>query len=901
MAGSRPTLLGAEGAPELVRLLLGKASRADITRTPQPCGQPMTLRLRHPDDVAGNQPRMAGSFQRYVLSLVPEPGGPTPCRELVLSDGTLLITAGTDLFGRAGQPPGVRVLDLGESGVTLHDADGSRPMDLSEETIPEVRHLRVVVDLGATPTVQGCKLRPPTELLRLHDAMFLTARACLTGPEEGKSFGIALLGGMLADHVPHPHAGLFTGFLKALKMELPALRAGSVVDEDVVPGHVLARLEAELAARPAVPAIYYSGGQRRAFRLRTAPAPRRAMTLTEHSVVVAAGGGRGIGAEMLKALTSEVSPRLYVLGSSPVPDDSPPPEDKADFIRERTAAGASVADANADFRRQCQQHELRANLRAMETHCGAGRVTYLRCDLRDAAAVRAAVEQINRETDGIDLLVNVAGINRSAVLGRKSLRDFAEVRDTKIDTYCNLKEAVAGRPPRVWHNTGSLTAFIGQYGETDYSSANDFLCTATLYAAAGGQDEYLINWGWWAEAGLAADPLVHARLANAGDLTPMPTAEGTQRFLAELSQSPHDPLTLVLGDNERAYFPQVWPECLQPARPAVPRFFVDEVAQHTDDSLAVIRTFGLDRDGYFRDHIVRGYPTLPGMVVIEVAVQAALQLVPARVPVIIENVRFDRFLRIYRPDRAERKIVRARLMSADELESVVEVQVLGEVPVRGAGGDRAKEMPHATMVIRLRDQPVPGPRWEPWPEGNAVAVTNPYYVKTKYAELRGIFASTKDGRLHPMGCRAVFDPDPDAVERWFPEQAVAPVLLDALAQVGVTGLLGGAWSQIAAPRTIRRIDLYGRHTDLTLARSAARAQLYSLPANVDLRSAPVTQAVAVGNDGRVIAAIKDMTGTVMGYLNQDTLESLPAEAIAARLTDVDHPLTEPELAGGSSR
>src|SRR5262249_38699202 len=137
--------------------------------------------------------------------------------------------------------------------------------------------------------------------------------------------------------------------------------------------------------------------------------------LTRDSVVVAAGGGRGIGAEILKALALQMAPRIIVLGSTPLPDQADADliaeliaEGRAAFIRNSLGRLPSVAAANAAFERLLRAQELRATMAALAASCGGNRVTYHLCDLRDATAVQRVVGHIQRITPRVDLLLNVA-------------------------------------------------------------------------------------------------------------------------------------------------------------------------------------------------------------------------------------------------------------------------------------------------------------------------------------------------------------------------------------------------------------------------------------------------------------------------------------------------------------
>ncbi|MDR1999155.1 MAG: SDR family NAD(P)-dependent oxidoreductase, partial [Frankiaceae bacterium] len=151
-----------------------------------------------------------------------------------------------------------------------------------------------------------------------------------------------------------------------------------------------------------------------------------------------------------------------------------------------------------------------ANLSRLASLCGAGRVTYLPCDITDLRLLSEGAAVIAGLVPRIDLLINAAGLNRSAPIAAKTITEFRRIRDLKVRGYQNLVQAFAGRRPARWYNFGSLLGVTGQVGEADYASANDFLGLAAVHASAAGAVERTIGWTLWGEVGLGTNPLTKA-------------------------------------------------------------------------------------------------------------------------------------------------------------------------------------------------------------------------------------------------------------------------------------------------------------------------------------------------------------------------------------------------------
>ncbi|OWV08699.1 hypothetical protein B5D80_11410 [Micromonospora wenchangensis] len=880
--------LGAAGAPRLLTRLVGGPARPPAPPAP-PADPPRPA--TPPPAQAGEADRAGAAPQdtegllldRHVLELAPyaaERVGPSID---AFPAGTLLLTNAP--AGSVPAPPGTLVLTVpdgtgpddgaGPDGGAGPD-DGTGPDVDARVRAARPAHLRIVVDLREPALSEARWSAAARRLLRLHEWMFLAVRACaerLARPDSGGSILVSIVGGVTPDRRPTPFTGLFTGFVKSLALELPGVPVVATVHTaGAEPASAVADAAAELSYRQLLPVVYLVGGARLTLAARRRAAVPTDVPLAADALVVAAGGARGIGSVLLTAVAERFRPRMVLLGSTRLTDHDPAllevdPEtaaaDRAGYIK-KLLAEMPVAEANRRFERLQEARTVRRTLRELERHCGADRVRYVCCDLRDPAAVRAATAELT----GVDLLLNIAGTNRAAAVATKALDDFRAVRDLKVSTYLNLKDAFADRLPRRWCNFGSFVGFTGQRGETDYGSANDMLNTAATASAGPGLTEFTIGWTLWRDVGLGATPVMRAFLAKSDQFTATPTGEGIVHFLRELGQPQPPPATVLFGDKERQAIRAVVPQYLDfcARTPAMP--FVDRVVRDGDRTLTVARTFDLERDGYLRMHVVNGHPTLPGTFVPELAAEAARTLVPDRVPAVVEDVRLESFLRVY-PDRGPQpKRIEARLVSEDRFESVVAVRVLGDV-YGPAGQVLVRDRLHFSATVRLRDSYRTAPRHEPWADADTRPVRDPYHAPGSGVLLTGVFVSTTATGVHPRGRRARLALDGPQITRWFPDLLVPSVLLDGLARIAVLDLVDGRWIPVAIPRTIRRIEVFGPANDRALLGRAV--ELYFTPGRIDLED-PLGDnlGVAVDETGRSILEMAGTTGTILGYVDEET-------------------------------
>lgn len=888
--------LGGAGALAVLRALLTRTGAVDIGCHDGTATPPMRLELpsmgrktldRRFTDPVEYAPGSPLQVRRHVPELTPEPPAVTGRTEPFLPDGVVLLTDRPELVAALEPlPPDARVLSCA-------------PVDAAREGwhhLPEVtpdtvdaalagrspRHVRVLADLTASTPPADCVTAGAPGLEALHDLIFLVLQRCGDAP-----LTTLLLGALVAG-APHPYLGLFSGLMKTAHLESPdSGRFLLAADTREVTAGVRAA-ERESGNRRTLPVVFDVAGERRVYRLTEHSvelAPGTPARLTEDSVVLAVGGARGITAELMKALAEQFGPKLYVVGSNPLdtyPDEVYAGSD-ADFaagrrayLRAQLAArpGTPVAVLNREYDRMADARAARRNLDVMTAHCGPDRVRYLTCDVTDPDAVRQVVDTVLASEPGIDLLVNAAGRNGSALIPDKDFATFRAVRDLKLRSHRNLKRALADRPPRLWCGFGSLLGFFGQRGEADYASGNDFLATAATYASqVQDVDEITIGWTLWSGVGMGANDLVSQYYDRRGFYTPMAVAEGVHHFVRELHAPGRTPYLVHLGDAERRTVEGFYPGFFRAPAAARERptgFYLRRETGRSPDRATFECVFDLSADGYLRHHLVRGHPTLPGMFMTEVAAEAAGTLRPGWCPVGFTDLRFERFLRLY-GDQPATKHIHARVV--DETPDLVTVEVrLATDVVAPNGTVLARDRTHFSARVLLAQNFPTAPRWQPWqPDPTEVAVPDPYHHPDAPALLTGPFVTTTGTRLHPRGKRARYAPRLAADDPAWSRFRVPALLLDGMARTGVLNLVDGHLVPVAAPVAVRRIDLYQDANDLTLA-ARGPIELYATPAEFALSGPGATgnRFVAMAPDGRVVAQIKDITATVLGHLDLGT-------------------------------
>ncbi len=139
------------------------------------------------------------------------------------------------------------------------------------------------------------------------------------------------------------------------------------------------------------------------------------------------------------------------------------------------------------------------------------------------------------------------------------------------------------------------------------------------------------------------------------------------------------------------------------------------------------------------------------------------------------------------------------------------------------------------------------------------------------ALLSGRLVSTTDTRQHALGRRATFDLHIPEDDHTFVQFQVPAVLLDGMLRVKVLDPVRDGHLVVAAPMSIRRIDLYTACNDIDLSRSHPVVDLYSCPRKLDLTApAASNRCVAASPDGTMLAQIHDTSASILGYIHIET-------------------------------
>ncbi|HET7695302.1 MAG TPA: type I polyketide synthase [Vicinamibacterales bacterium] len=288
------------------------------------------------------------------------------------------------------------------------------------------------------------------------------------------------------------------GAARVIALEHPEIWGGSIdVDPAASADDAAAAVLRELAA-DGNDEVAYRSGTRRALRLaRSTAAAVKPAQIRAGVTYLVTGGASGLGLAVAEWLAAAGATHLVLTSR-----------------RGRPAAGDALAAIEALERRG-------VNLRVVSAD----------------VAVRAQMEAVLREIDaaGAPLggVIHAAGVLRNDSVGEVTTEQVRDVCRPKIAGAWILHELTRGLPLDLFVLFSSGAAIWGSRGLVHYGAANQFLDALSHARRAEGLPATSINWGPWAETGMA-DAAGQRLMAQMG-VSAFATADGIAAFAHALS------------------------------------------------------------------------------------------------------------------------------------------------------------------------------------------------------------------------------------------------------------------------------------------------------------------------------------------------------------------------------
>ena len=544
---------------------------------------------------------------------------------------------------------------------------------------------------------------------------------------EASLLGVVSLGGDfgLSGQVPALEGGAIAGLIKGLRLETAVAQQtpihAKIIDRAATMGPAAV---AEIAVREWLGdyrdwEIAYREGARHVLRpFQQEQTIEESSPLTNARVWVVTGGARGITAAVAKQLGVRCAAKLHLIGSSPLPAIDPAwrnlsPEGikklRADVCREAVAHGEVPIQR---WQRTEKALEIDRNLRAF---AAAGiDVTYHSCDVSDRKALASVLDQVRAASGPIEGVLHGAGFESACSFAKKQAEKVSRTVAAKVDGAAALMELTADDPLRYFFGFGSTSGRLGGVGQADYCLANEMLAKLVDRYAAGRPDVKAATFHWhaWDEIGMAARPETRSSPVLR-HLKFMPPAEGVRHLMAEFAAGVLEREVMITDpDMLKSFYPDVGvlPPSEVAPRPQTPASsltldpheypMVDRVLAHEAPvRIAVESRLDPLNDPFLTQHLLRGKPLMPIVVVAEAFAQVAALLAGQE-----QHVRGVRDLRVVDALRFFSDAPIAVRLSAEATAGAIECRMTNDF-VNRRGILVQKDRVHATAVVDVALEP----------------------------------------------------------------------------------------------------------------------------------------------------------------------------------------------------
>ena len=228
-------------------------------------------------------------------------------------------------------------------------------------------------------------------------------------------------------------------------------------------------------------------------------------------------------------------------------------------------------------------------------------VRAMAADIGDEAAVQHLMADISREMPPLRGVIHGAAVIDDGILSQQTAERFHSVWHPKARGAWLLHQELQDQSLDFFVLFSSVASLTGSAGQGIYSAANAYLDALAHHRHSQGQPALSINWGPWAQVGVASERDILARLADRG-LSGLDPADGIAAFDDLLGQDIAQ--TGVCVFQWKQFF-QNFPGAGSPFFSAIAASEAQTAASSTSDSFHV-RLFQMseeERDPAIRRHL----------------------------------------------------------------------------------------------------------------------------------------------------------------------------------------------------------------------------------------------------------------------------------------------------------
>lgn len=210
--------------------------------------------------------------------------------------------------------------------------------------------------------------------------------------------------------------------------------------------------------------------------------PDNGLKLKSNGSYVIAGGLGGVGLEIARFLSTKQKLNIVLLGRTSLPD------------REQWGALIKAKD------------KISARIKTiLEIEKNGSKVLYVKCNIADEKELKSTFEYLLLKYQKINGILHCAGLAGDGFIRRKSEADFKQFFDAKLIGTWLIDHLTKDLKLDFFINFSSIISTLGTPGQSDYTAVSAYQDAFSAYRSKKGRPTMTINWGGWAEAGMALD------------------------------------------------------------------------------------------------------------------------------------------------------------------------------------------------------------------------------------------------------------------------------------------------------------------------------------------------------------------------------------------------------------
>jgi acyl transferase domain-containing protein len=298
--------------------------------------------------------------------------------------------------------------------------------------------------------------------------------------------------------------------------------------------------------------------ERSTLECKDTPTSHSVADINAEAVFLVSGGGRGITAHSVRKLAATYRCRFILLGRSSL--DNPEPswaqgcseeaELKKRIMDDLLTGGEkpTTAKIKSLYQAIIARREIEETLHSVEE--AGGRAIYCCVDVREAAQLRAEIQEAVAQLGPVTGIIHGAGNLADKLIEKKTVQDFDKVYGTKVTGLENLLACVPPQQLQYLVLFSSIVSFYGNAGQTDYALANEILnkmahLVKRKYPAC---HVVALDWGPW-ESGMVTPELAKAFAERKMSIELIPVEDGCRLLIEELTSGNRDITQVVIGSS----------------------------------------------------------------------------------------------------------------------------------------------------------------------------------------------------------------------------------------------------------------------------------------------------------------------------------------------------------------